>query len=100
LRLLTGLVGIPILLSALVLGSLSGCSAGSAAIDEAYARGYADGLASVEEELIAAEQAYQLGYQDGLDDAEEVYNAELCQSCYGLGFREGYQVGAASSGTG
>jgi len=84
---------------ALCVASLVGCSAGSRALDEAYARGYADGVDSVEEALIAVDKAYAMGYEDGLADAEEKANAELCQSCYGLGFSEGFQAGGAAGGT-
>lgn len=80
--------------------SLVGCSAGSRALDEAYARGYSDGVDSVEQALIAVDKAYEMGYGDGLADAEEKANAELCQSCYGLGFSEGFQAGGATGGTG
>lgn len=96
-RLPSRLMGLSMIVFALALGALSGCSPG-VAIDEAYARGYADGVDSVEGQLIAVETAYDNGYQDGLADAVERQNAELCQRCYGLGFSEGYQAGVATSG--
>jgi len=71
---------------------LVGCSSNSRAVDEAYARGYGDGVAAAEEALIAVESAYQRGYEDGLADAVKTADAELCQSCYGLGYSEGYQA--------
>ena len=84
-------------LLALCVVFLVGCNSSSRAVDEAYARGYGDGVAAVEEAVTTAESAYQVGYEDGLTDAEKTANAELCQSCYGLGYSEGYQA-AVSAG--
>jgi hypothetical protein len=84
----------------LFVAALGGCGSSFRAVDEAYARGYGDGVAAAEEALTTAERAYQAGYEDGLADAEKTANAELCQSCYGLGYSEGYQaaVGAGVAG--
>jgi flagellar biosynthesis/type III secretory pathway protein FliH len=76
--------------------SLVGCNSSSRAVDEAYARGYGDGVAAAEEALTTAEKAYQAGYEDGLADAVKTANVELCQSCYGLGYSEGYQAAAGA----
>ena len=92
--------GYPFLLVMLLALTVTGCGVGQDAVDEAYASGYADGLASAKESPVSSEKAYDTGYQDGLADAEEKANAELCQSCYGLGFSEGYQSGYSSSSVG
>lgn len=79
--------------------SLGGCGVGSSALDEAYARGYAEGVASVEDGLRAVDQAYEQGCADGLTDAADATSDDLCQRCYGLGYAEGYQVGIAAAPT-
>jgi len=76
--------------------SLAGCDSSSRDVDEAYARGYGDGVAAVEEALTSADRAYQAGYEDGRADTEKTADAELCQSCYGLGYSEGYQAGVSA----
>jgi ribosome modulation factor len=87
-------LGLPLLCGALV---LTGCGASSAAIDEAYARGYNDGAASVENGTGAADQSYERGYADGLADSADAPSDELCQRCYGLGYSEGYQAGLSAA---
>ena len=87
----------PVALLALV---VTGCGVGQDEVDEAYASGYADGLASANESLVSAEKAYDTGYQEGLADAEEKANADLCQNCYALGFSEGYQSGLSDGSAG
>ncbi|MBN1152653.1 MAG: hypothetical protein JXA58_05520 [Dehalococcoidia bacterium] len=59
-----------------------GCGAGSTELDVAYARGYADGVASVEDGHGAAGQTYEQGYADGLADAADAASEEVCQRCY------------------
>lgn len=76
---------------------LVGCGVDSAALDDAYARGYADGVASVEEELPQADSPYWVGYQDGLADAENDETQDACQRCYGQGFSDGYQAGVSTA---
>ena len=90
-------VGIASIVLALMMGSLAGCALNARAVDEAYEKGYAEGVASMEGALVAAESAYQRGYEDGLADADAKSDADLCQSCYGLGFSEGYRAGLAAA---
>jgi hypothetical protein len=73
---------------------LAGCGVDSRAVDEAYTQGYSDGAASVEDSLMSAQTSYDRGYADGLAAAEKEADSELCQSCYGLGFAEGFQAGS------
>ncbi|NLE94301.1 MAG: hypothetical protein GX600_01280 [Dehalococcoidia bacterium] len=75
---------------------LPGCGTDAAQIDEAYSRGYTDGVASLQDQILQGEQAYQDGYDAGLAAAEEQHDADLCQSCYGLGFNDGYEAGLAA----
>jgi len=89
---MTRVLGYLTVLLTLCVVCLVGCNSSSRAVDEAYARGYGDGVAATGEVLTTAERAYQVGYEDGLADAEKIANVELCQSCYGLGYSEGYQA--------
>lgn len=84
------------ILLVLCVAFLAGCGTGSGQIDEAYSRGYADGVASLQDQIAQGEQAYQDGYAAGLAAAEEQHDADLCQSCYGLGFADGYESGLAA----
>lgn len=95
-----GLAGVLLLAAVLVCGPLHGCAPDSRAIDEAYERGYGDGLAAAQDEQASVEEAYELGYEDGLQAAEEQQMTEVCQSCYGVGFNEGYQYGYADGSAG
>jgi len=74
-----------------------GCGAGSTELDAAYARGYADGVASVPDGLGAVDEAYEQGYADGLAGASSAPSDEVCQRCYGLGYADGYQAGMSSA---
>lgn len=86
LRPLVGLAGVLLIAAALVCGPLQGCAPDSRAIDEAYERGYDDGLAAAQDEQSSVEEAYELGYEDGLQAAEEQQMTEVCQNCYAVGF--------------
>lgn len=84
----------------LVPGVMLGCAPDSRAIDEAYERGYAEGLAAAQAEQTSVDEAYDLGFEDGLQSAEEQQMTEVCQNCYGVGFNEGYQYGYADGSAG
>jgi len=75
---------------------LAGCGVDSRAVEQANTQGYSDGVASVEDSLVSARTAYESGYADGLAAAEKEADSELCQSCYGLGFAEGFQAGSTA----
>ncbi len=100
LRPIIGLAGILLIVMALS-GPLCSCASDTRAIDEAYERGYADGLAVARQEARDSfEEAYDLGFEEGLQSGEERQTAEVCQDCYGLGFREGYEHGYAEGSSG
>jgi len=86
-------VGRCLVLILLVLAvSLLGCSPPSQVAEEAYAQGYADGLAAAENTSESMQEAYEAGYKDGLIAATgETGGEHLCQRCYDLGFRAGQQ---------
>ncbi len=94
-RLALGLLWLSMIALALILGPFAGCTPDQRIADEAYERGYADGFAAAQEDAVSVEEAYALGYEDGLAAGEEKRMTEVCQSCYGLGFSEGYEYGYA-----
>jgi len=83
----------------LLLGAvaITGCGVDTKAIDDAYAKGYADGVAAVQDELPGAESPYWEGYQDGLADCEGGETQDTCQRCYGQGFSDGYEAGLTAA---
>jgi hypothetical protein len=87
------------LLTVLLIGAattVTGCGVDGAALDEAYARGYSDGAASVQQEPPAG-GSYAQGYQDGVAETLGKDADDACQRCYGLGFAEGYDAGFSAA---
>jgi len=76
--------------------ALAGCSADSDALDDAYALGFADGVASVQQESPDG-GSYARGYQDGVAEALSGDAGDACGRCYGLGFSEGYEAGLSAA---